>query len=124
MNKRGEGHLRVDGYIAIRSGDRREYGHILVAEKALGRRLPIGAEVHHVNENKNDNRPENLVICPSQKYHALLHMRMRAMKAGFPPHYRACSICKQFDDPEKMYVKPSGNHPRHRTCKDHMRVYA
>lgn len=123
MNKKGEGHVRTDGYRAVRNDSRREYAHILVAEKALGKRLPKGVEVHHVNEDKDDNRPDNLVICPSQKYHALLHMRMRAVASGFPAHYRSCSICKKFDDPAKMYVKPSGNHPRHRSCKDHMRVY-
>lgn len=52
--------------------------HILVAERAFGRRLPKGVVVHHVNEQGHDNRNENLVICENQAYHALLHTRMRA----------------------------------------------
>lgn len=56
------------------------YEHVLVAEKALGRYLPDGVEVHHVNEIKHDNRGSNLVICEDQAYHRLLHKRMRTWR--------------------------------------------
>lgn len=112
----GAGTTKSDGYRHVKHNGIRKYEHIMVAEKALGKPLPKGVRVHHVNENRSDNRPENLVICPSAKYHALLHLRMDAVKAGFPPNYRRCSICKQYDDPAKMYVKPSGNHQRHKDC--------
>lgn len=52
--------------------------HIVVAEKALGKPLPVGAVVHHMNRKKRDNfTPLNLIICPDQTYHLLLHKRMK-----------------------------------------------
>lgn len=69
---------------------------MLVAERALGRKLPSGAQVHHVNEIKTDNRPDNLVICPDAKYHRLLHVRQRIMDLGGNPNTdKYCSGCKK-----------------------------
>ena len=48
------------------------FEHILVAEKALGKLLPDGAEIHHSNEVRDDNRSSNLVVCPNHSYHILL----------------------------------------------------
>ena len=52
--------------------------HVLVAERALGKYLPTGAVVHHVNVDRRNNAPTNLVICENQTYHKLLHVRMNA----------------------------------------------
>lgn len=78
------------------------YEHRLVAERALGRFLPDGAEVHHVNEKKGDNAGTNLVICPDGDYHRLLHVRADALRASGNPDWRKCPYCKRHDDPAAM----------------------
>jgi len=74
----------------------RVYEHVVVAEKALGKYLPEGAQVHHVDGDRHNNSPSNLVICQDQKYHHLLHHRAEVIKAGGNPkieklccHYKA-----------------------------------
>lgn len=80
---KGAGTLTASGYIIMSVGGKRVGQHVLVAEKALGKPLPKGAVVHHVNGKPWDNRPENLVVCPNQAYHALLHARMRELGITF-----------------------------------------
>lgn len=47
--------------------------HRIVAEQILGRPLKPGEVVHHINRDKRDNRPENLMIFSSQREHAAYH---------------------------------------------------
>lgn len=62
------------------SGERKTYQklkgrhiHRQVAEQILGRPLRKSEVVHHINRDKRDNRPENLMIFPSQAEHARWH---------------------------------------------------
>ena len=93
--------------------------HVFVAERALGKLLPEGAQVHHVNHNKRDNRPSNLVVCQDAAYHALLHQRERALRACGRPDYLKCCFCKQYDNPAALKSKQSGRTGRtnyHNSC--------
>ena len=54
--------------------------HILIAERALGRRLKKGEVVHHINCEKTDNRNQNLMIC-TQSYHKFIEDRMARLYA-------------------------------------------
>jgi hypothetical protein len=72
------------------------YVHDLIAEAALGKRLPPKAVVHHVDGVKQHNAGSNLVICENRAYHALLHQRTRVVRAGGNPNIdKLCYVCKQ-----------------------------
>lgn len=89
--------------------------HVAIVERALGKPLPKGAQVHHVNEIKTDNRPSNLVVCQDQAYHALLHQRAAALKACGQPDWRKCKFCKRWDSPGNLYIR-KGNGSSHVRC--------
>ena len=108
-----------DRYEVLRKRDRRGYlilFHVLLAEKALGKPLPKGAEVHHHNEIKNDNRNCNLVVCPDRAYHKLLHIRIRAKAACGNPTWLKCGYCKKYSDPKTMYFNKNNRSALHPSC--------
>ncbi len=121
----GSGSVRPNGYIMIVRGNIAKFEHVRVAESALGKELPKKALVHHANGNPGDNRPENLVICPDDKYHFLLHIRMRAIEACGNVDYRRCLYCKKHDDPANMRGFHSITNPNgrfyHRLCRNSYR---
>ncbi len=49
------------------------YEHILIAEKTLGRYLKKGESVHHIDGNKKNNTPENLIVFASNADHVRFH---------------------------------------------------
>lgn len=94
------------------------YDHILVVELARQQELPPTAEIHHVSEQTDDNRDENLVVCDSVGYHKLLHKRQRALDASGNANWRQCRHCKRYDAPENLVISrnQSSSAARHRAC--------
>jgi hypothetical protein len=58
--------LRNNGYYAKTNGDRMLM-HRYVWEKERGK-IPKGWDIHHINENKEDNRIENLECLPKAEH--------------------------------------------------------
>ncbi len=90
----------------------------LVAASILGRQLFTTEHIHHADNNKTNNNPENIVICSSQKDHNELHMLINSKKESGHAGWRKCKFCKQYDDPANMsFIKQSysGGY-RHKSC--------
>jgi hypothetical protein len=51
--------------------------HRVVAEQMLGRKLLLGEVVHHIDGNKRNNEPENLMVFDNQAQHAAWHAAHR-----------------------------------------------
>jgi hypothetical protein len=77
---RNTGYIRIHMPGRPRSNSRNYiYEHILVAEKALEKHLPVGAVVHHIDGNGLNNNNNNLVVCHDDNYHKMLHARQRRL---------------------------------------------
>ena len=82
INWKGGRKIHEDGYIQIWKPNHSNanangyvYEHVLIASEMLGRKIPDGVIVHHVNNDPSDNHPNNLVICENRSYHRLIHRR-------------------------------------------------
>lgn len=54
--------------------------HIIVMEKTIGRYLLPGEVVHHVDGNKENNNPENLMLFSSHTEHMKIHNEINKLK--------------------------------------------
>lgn len=64
-------HARMNGYV---------YEHILIAEQKAGRKLLPEEVVHHVDGNKLNNSPDNLMIFKNNVEHMKHHWKSRREK--------------------------------------------
>jgi hypothetical protein len=114
--KNGEGTVNYHGYRLVHHEGKQRHEHIVVAERVLGKPLPPGAVVHHVDGDRLNNSPANLVICPDDAYHLLIHQRQRALDACGHANWIKCPYCKKHDDPKNLHI--SRNNRYHRACRN------
>lgn len=115
--------LTTQGYVAVyipghpRATKGFVLEHVVMAERAVGRPLPIGAIVHHVNDNKQDNRRDNFAVLENHAEHRNLHVRRAVLRAGGNPWtQRVCCYCKVPKDFAAFY-KPK-DRARTSECKE------
>lgn len=80
---------RKNGYKTfIDENGQEQYVHIRVMEKKLGGPIPEGHVVHHIDEDKDNNRPENLVAIP-RGVHGRIHSSVpdACFRCGRPGHW-------------------------------------
>lgn len=95
------------------------YEHRIIAELKYGRMLEPGEQVHHKDENKLNNSPDNLEITKNTSTHRFLH-RQKDMGLKMPdePNVLVSCLCgcgAQFfkydeDSRPRMYI--SGHNPQ------------
>lgn len=122
-----------NGYVLIKVGfdhhlaDVRGYAyeHRIVAEQKLGRRLLAGEQVHHVNGNKQDNRPENIEVVPSLAHHRVHHRTLaRGLKSPDEPNQEIDCQCGcgerflKYDASGRPRAYISGHNPSESPVKD------
>lgn len=95
-----------EGYIKVRRPNHKYadpkgwvFQHRIVCEAALERHLTKEEQVHHINERRDDNRPENLLVVPNYSTHCKLHQNQ-------PPWVPRCGCCGR-PQPELITGRPS-----------------
>jgi len=52
--------------------------HIVIIEREIGKRIPNGMVVHHIDGNKRNNKRDNLFLCTVSE-HNNLHARIEGL---------------------------------------------
>jgi hypothetical protein len=97
--------------------------HNIIAESILGKALPKGAIVHHINHDPSDNNPSNLIICQSQAYHLLLHIRERALLKTGNANWIKCKLCNNYDSPDNITLTKKGIKYHPKCNRAHVKKY-
>lgn len=100
-NWRGGRSIASNGYVLIRVGvdhhlaDVRGYAyeHRIVAEQKIGRRLKRREQVHHINGNKQDNRPDNLLVASNAAEHHVHHRKQKNLRLPNEPNPLVACEC-------------------------------
>lgn len=131
---KGGRYKHSDGYWYILKKDytsSNKQGYILehryIMEQHIGRLLTSKECVHHINEDKSDNRIENLRLCIKGHNHKQHHrgMKYKNTKIRLAAGKKLCGICKQekpFSEFHKHKNKPDGYHWECKMCNKLQRI--
>jgi len=86
-----------NGYKQYKTADGWVFTHRRVAEKVIGREIPKGYEVHHINRNTLDNRPENLSVMTIETHRAIHNTSNDRMKSILDIGSEFMGICISLD---------------------------
>jgi hypothetical protein len=92
--------------------------HIVLMEIKIGRSLRKGEEIHHMGRRDDNTR---IKLCKNRVHHFLLHMRLKAVRAGVLPSWRKCKFCKKWDKPENLFINNSTWACYNRKCSNQTR---
>lgn len=104
VDHEGYVHIRIPSHPNAVQGSMRE--HRLVMEQMIGRYLDRDEVVHHVNGIRDDNRPENLQLFPSNASH-LAH-ELKGKCPNWTPEGRARIGKYQRQSPRQFRSKSGG----------------
>ena len=118
----GYGNIDRDGYRYILS---KKFGYRKAEQRLVWEHfngpIPDGMDVHHRDENKLNNSPDNLELM-FRSEHVSMHRREKS--GGYETRdgieYKPCRECKEVIPLTAFYRKPSGkanNDSRHCWCK-------
>lgn len=107
----GEIRHSSNGYLLITIDGKVIKHHTYIAEIALGRKLIYPEQIHHIDENKMNNKLSNLYLCKDNKEHLGIHAMMRNS-----PNFKLVSNLPQNmpipSDKISGNLFPNGNHRR------------
>jgi hypothetical protein len=88
--------------------------HVWVMSRMIGGPVPDGYQVHHMDGNKTNNAPSNLMLCTPTD-HTRMHILMDAFASCGNPHWRKCRFCGKYDDTSAMVTHSGGW--AHKECR-------
>lgn len=118
-NRWNGGRTRRNGYIFIKNPDKdgkRFYvrEHRSIIEKKIGRKLKEEEVVHHINGKRDDNRIENLMLLPTDKWHRRIHNGWVKKGAIWE---KPCGKCKKILELKNFYKRKTGTKGYLSICK-------
>lgn len=123
-NWKGGKSVTSHGYIVIRVGSQYIYEHRIIAEKKLGRLLKPNEKVHHIDKDRTNNHPNNLLVVDGNARHYLHHRKSVHLKKPDEPNLMIKCKCgcdggfQKYDEAGRPRKYISGHNPQQKITQD------